>query len=300
MTRIKRIYADILGRFKDFKVFVNASHLFGAKMGIWGVIMAFGLNAGAQKLPDLIPYRKGELWGYADSTKKIIIEPKYKKVGYFSDGMADVVLNDSSGGFIDSAGKIVFTYDPRNNSFENLFCGRIRIYDFKSGKFGYVNRQGRVVIPLVFDLINEEQSNDFLGGYAVVTKERKFGRGYSGKDKYGIIDTNGKFVFPYQKKIYFIYPWDGLFVTFHFMNDSLKIYDVKKSEFVMNSISKQDCESKKEMLLKKGYTKKEIDSLCGQYTPTVYDSYFLLSKKWGMGAFFYGYIDKYGTEYWED
>jgi hypothetical protein len=36
------------------------------------------LQGFAQKLPDLIPYRSGKLWGYCDSNKKIIIKPKYE------------------------------------------------------------------------------------------------------------------------------------------------------------------------------------------------------------------------------
>lgn len=32
----------------------------------------------AQKLPNLIPYREGKLWGYCDSNKKVIIKPKYE------------------------------------------------------------------------------------------------------------------------------------------------------------------------------------------------------------------------------
>jgi hypothetical protein len=34
--------------------------------------------AEAQKLPDLIPFRSGKLWGYCDSNKKVIIKPAYK------------------------------------------------------------------------------------------------------------------------------------------------------------------------------------------------------------------------------
>lgn len=35
------------------------------------------------KLPELIPYRKGNKWGCCDKNKKIIIEPKYSKVEFF-------------------------------------------------------------------------------------------------------------------------------------------------------------------------------------------------------------------------
>ena len=58
----------------------------------------------AQKLPALIPYRKGDKWGYCDSTKKIIIEPKYDYAYVFQNGFAFVSLNGKAT-TIDSVGK---------------------------------------------------------------------------------------------------------------------------------------------------------------------------------------------------
>jgi hypothetical protein len=55
------------------------------------------------RLPDLIPYRKGDLWGYCDSTKKIIIEPEYERVEFFSGNTA-VVRKHGKDGIIDKSG----------------------------------------------------------------------------------------------------------------------------------------------------------------------------------------------------
>jgi len=44
------------------------------------IFATFPLILQAQ-LPELIPYRKGSLWGYADSTGKVIVEPQWKWVG---------------------------------------------------------------------------------------------------------------------------------------------------------------------------------------------------------------------------
>ena len=41
-------------------------------------------------LPDLIPYRKGDKWGFCDKDKNIVIECKYEDVELFSNGCAQV------------------------------------------------------------------------------------------------------------------------------------------------------------------------------------------------------------------
>ena len=50
--------------------------------------------------PDLIPYRKGENWGFSDASKKLIIPAHYDYVERFSEGLALVSLNGKYG-FID-------------------------------------------------------------------------------------------------------------------------------------------------------------------------------------------------------
>ena len=59
----------------------------------------------------LIPYRKGDLWGYSDVNKTIIIKPEYEEAQRFYEGYAAVK---------------------------------------KAGKFGYINKEGKVVIPFKY------------------------------------------------------------------------------------------------------------------------------------------------------
>ncbi len=63
--------------------------------------------------PDMsiVPYRQGDLWGYASPDKKIVITPAYEDAGFFSEGYAAVK---------------------------------------KGGKYGYINKTGKLVIPLKF------------------------------------------------------------------------------------------------------------------------------------------------------
>lgn len=60
-------------------------------------------------LPDLIPFNKGDKWGFCDWNKMLIIENKYDKVRPFSEGYAAVSLDKESNkwGFIDQKGNLV-------------------------------------------------------------------------------------------------------------------------------------------------------------------------------------------------
>ena len=79
---------------------------------ILALFLAFTLPVFAQTADmSLIPYRKGDLWGYASPDKSIVITPQYEEARRFYEGFAAVK---------------------------------------KGGKFGYINKQGKVVIPFRF------------------------------------------------------------------------------------------------------------------------------------------------------
>lgn len=76
------------------------------------LLLAFTVPVFAQKADmSLIPYRKGDLWGYASQDKSIIIKPEYEEAQRFYEGFAAVK---------------------------------------KGGKYGYINAEGKVVIPFKF------------------------------------------------------------------------------------------------------------------------------------------------------
>ena len=79
---------------------------------ILALLLAFTLPVIAQNADmSLIPYRQGNLWGYANVDKTIIIKPQYEEAYRFYEGFASVK---------------------------------------KGGKFGYINKTGKVVIPFKF------------------------------------------------------------------------------------------------------------------------------------------------------
>lgn len=70
----------------------------------------------AQSRADMIPYRKGKLWGYCDSLKKVIVPPQYDSVDLFfpftkSDALpelkAALITKNKKYGIIDSKGKVL-------------------------------------------------------------------------------------------------------------------------------------------------------------------------------------------------
>lgn len=60
----------------------------------------------SQQLPELIPFRSGNLWGFCDQSKKIIISPKYDEVRLFSGDKA-AIRTGIYWGYVNKKGKIV-------------------------------------------------------------------------------------------------------------------------------------------------------------------------------------------------
>ena len=113
-----------------------------------------------------------------EEIKKIYLENinKYDDIGSFSEGSV-YVKKDSKYGFVDWNGKVVipFIYD---NAF-SFSQGRARVK--KDGKCGFLDVYGKVVVPIIY-----EYANDFIEDRASVTKD----------GKYGFVDLNGKIQVP--------------------------------------------------------------------------------------------------------
>lgn len=73
----------------------------------------------------LIPYRKGQLWGFADTTAKIILKPKFTKVDLYN-----------------------------NNSLYKVYIG---------DNCGIINSKRKTVVPIIYSQINNvDKSNGFI------------------------------------------------------------------------------------------------------------------------------------------
>lgn len=72
--------------------------------------ISLSISSFAQR-PDLsmIPYRKGDLWGYATPEKRIIIKPAYEETNFFYEGFASV-RKGTKYGYLNKAGNQVIPF----------------------------------------------------------------------------------------------------------------------------------------------------------------------------------------------
>jgi hypothetical protein len=263
--------------------------------------------------PQLIPYRKGDRWGFCTTDKKVIIKPEYGNVSFFSNGLATVKQNGKFG-YIDKSGNLIIPiiYDHASNFFENVAHVEIdkagsrccidkkgrEIVNFKpntnkeelrkrlgeNSKWGFINRQGIEVIAYKYDNVNP-----FRDDLASVELN----------NKWGFIDKNENVIIP------FIYDNAGVFkggVTSVKQNDKYGFID-KRGNILLPFIYKdahnfyQDIASVK-LNGKWGFIDKNGEIII----PFKYDFAFSFSK--GFASVEYngkdGYINKQGVEYWEE
>lgn len=103
------------------------------KLNLNILLFLFGLShytfTSAQDL--LIPYRKGDLWGYADTNGKIVITPQYKEAGNFFDSPFAIIKENSTYGIIYRTGKILIEpkYDYLEYIGEGIFFCRDHAYN---------------------------------------------------------------------------------------------------------------------------------------------------------------------------
>ena len=167
-------------------------------------------NTKKETIATLIPYRKGDKWGYCDWNKKIVIPVQYDDVWLFSEGLAAVKVNNKWC-FIDKKGNMVIpaVYDS--------------VWDFSDGlaliklnnKYGFIDTKGNMVIPAVYETAFPFSDGLSLvytnGGYGFINKKGEiaikpkynlatpFSNGLAEvkvNGKYGVIDTKGNMVVP--------------------------------------------------------------------------------------------------------
>lgn len=129
-------------------------------------------------VPELIPYRKGEKWGFCDRNKKIVIECVYDSANPFKDGLAKVMQNVKFG-FIDKTGHEVIPCQFDNADWFSEGLARVE----KEGEWGFVDKKGHLVVSCQF-----RNTRSFSEGLAAV----------EGAEGWGFIDKTTEIVIPYQ------------------------------------------------------------------------------------------------------
>jgi len=116
---------------------------------------------------ELIPFTKNGLTGYLNVKGKVVIEPKFQVAFAFSDGLARVCKGGQVG-YIDNRGEWVIP--PRFQYAKDFSEGLAGVRLGEEG-WGFVDRDGKVVIPARFGWVYE----DFRHGIAGVVVNRKLG-----------------------------------------------------------------------------------------------------------------------------
>lgn len=163
---------------------------------------------------EVIPVGKkntnGEVkWGVIDKEGKTIIPLEYDEIYAFIDGYAMASFQSDQQNYwgpIDKSGNFVSAFengsvDKFGNSYSSLergnWCapgieifrdGLIHVIDYESGKYGYANREGKLLVPSDY----YDRAETFRGGMACVAKK------VSGDCCWGFINTMGEEIVPLE------------------------------------------------------------------------------------------------------
>jgi len=124
----------------------------------------------------LIPFRKGNLFGFLDSQGEVVVDARFQAVSRFSEGLA-CVREKELFGYIDETGKLVIP--PRFQFAANFSEGLAGVPMGQDG-WGFMNAKGETVIEPRFNWID----GGFRHGLAEVTTDGKT----------GYVDTIGEWV----------------------------------------------------------------------------------------------------------
>ncbi|MGD1930473.1 MAG: WG repeat-containing protein [Leptolyngbyaceae cyanobacterium] len=133
------------------------------------------IAAGANK-DSLFKVNEGEVWGFIDSNGNAIVEPRFKEVTDFSEGLAAVKsVWDGRWGYIDASGSIVI--EPVFNFATPFSEGRAVVT--VDGNQGLIDKSGEYVLPPTFKKITK------------FSQERAF---VLVKDNWQLVDESGRYV----------------------------------------------------------------------------------------------------------
>ena len=180
---------------KQFSKFLEERKMVKRFCFSFAVFIFCASHAMAQHCPRFIPFRKNELWGYCDSTKKILLSVQYKRAFPFVNNRALVEMPGDAPALIDTTGKIVKPFDQLRMNDYITGMGMLRVSSRSNGQTGLLGIDGRLILEPQYDYV------EVLGpdSFEVVRNEKK-----------GVIDSNGKVL------VKFI-PFDGDAMPMPFM-----------------------------------------------------------------------------------
>ena|SRR5664280_739576 len=124
-------------------------------------------------------------FSYIDATGKVVLPGPYQGGSSFSEGLAPVNV-DGEWAYIDSSGEFVISH-LRVRTAGDFVEGRAYVENFDN-RYGYIDRSGREVVPMVHEVTNNRDIYRFSEGRVPVMVG----------DKWGYFATAGDFVIPPQ------------------------------------------------------------------------------------------------------
>lgn len=115
--------------------------------------------------PILIPYRRGNKWGFSDIFGHILVEPIFDNAYRFCNGLSLIVSNGKRG-YIDKTGRILIPakYDLASNFSEDYALVKL------DGKVGFIDKNGSPITAFKYD-----RAELFHNGLAPVMLNGKWG-----------------------------------------------------------------------------------------------------------------------------
>lgn len=268
--------------------------------------------------PQLIPYRKGDKWGFCTADKKIVIDCIYESAGFFNGGLACVKQNEKYGSIDKNANiKIPFIYDSsyffiddiarvRENKIDKFIDINGNVLDFLKA-FRSQRKPGKQIIRPFAD----EEGN--FGFYDRNTKKQIIDYKYHAANpffedlasvclnhKWGFIDTEENIIIPFN------YDWATIFIGgITAVKQNNKYGFIDKSANTILPFLYEDAHNFHENLAsvqlngKWGFINKNGILVI----PCIYDYAYSFRRGDIAGVEMkgkYGFINKAGEEYWED
>lgn len=116
-------------------------------------------------------------WGMIDRNSSWIIQPTYTDLGYYSEGLIPFRAKNLKWGFINLQNKVLIR--PSWDSIGGFYQGRAEVCigrNIQHGnllqKCGFINTVGKMVIPLIYDYVEDFTDNHALACKGVDAKQR--------------------------------------------------------------------------------------------------------------------------------
>ncbi|GAA4462776.1 hypothetical protein GCM10023093_09980 [Nemorincola caseinilytica] len=140
--------------------------------------------------PRLIPYRQKDLWGYCDSSRRIVIAPQWQEAKLFYHHMA-VVRKDSAYCLIDTLGRYIIPPSRHWNGIlrRNLDNALLNCHN-DAGQWGYIDSANNVVIPLLYDSTKARFRHAQYTRHSFLIA--------SIKGRYGVLRNDGHALIPFE------------------------------------------------------------------------------------------------------